>query len=402
MGSVYRPKLKDWRTRAVSDQRSAVWWCKYYVNGRSIRESTGCEDKEEAKRELKKREGAAATGQPILPRVDRIRYEEVAADLRTHYETTGCRDLDEADGRLAPLKAFFAGYRVARIGPADAARYAAQRQATGRSNATINRELAVLIRMLRLAYEHGKLLRLPVIRKLKESGPRQGFFEREQYEAVRRRLSADLQIAVGIAYAFGWRMQSEVLTLERRQLDLETGSLRLEPGTTKNDDGRVVYLPPDLKAQLAAHVDRVHALERKLGRVIPYLFPHFRGPWKGTRRRDFRKVWAEACIAAGHFRVVPVLDAAGQPEVDKDGRPIVAKKPSKLRHDFRRTAVRNLVNLGTPERVAMKVTGHKTRAVFDRYHIVSPGDLQDVARRLTGTFSGTSGGGAVDASPVSG
>src|SRR5262249_447395 len=159
----------------------------------------------------------------------------------------------------------------------------------------------------------------------------------------------DLQTAIAIAYAYGWRMQSEVLTLERRQLDLEAGTLRLDAGTTKNEDGRVVYLTSELKPLLAVQLGRVDTLQERLGRIVPYLFPYLNGKKRaGTRRRDFRKTWRTACKAAGI--------------------------PGMLRHDLRRTAVRNMVNRGVPERVAMKVTGHRTRAVFDRYHIVSPAD----------------------------
>jgi integrase len=417
MGYLYRPKLKDptplppckhpdpthagekhpdhGRTDVCPGcgaRFSPVWWIKYYDNGKAVRESTETEKETVARQKLKTQEGKVATGQPILPRVNKILYDEAAKDLRLHYKTTGERDLDEAEARLLHLDAFFLGRRLSAIKPADLTGYVAARQADGAANGTINRELGVLGRMLRLAYENEKLLRLPLIRKLTEAAPRSGFFERTQFEAVKRHLPADLQVAVTIQYAFGWRTKSEVLTLKRSQVDLGACTLRLDPGTTKNDDGRVVSLTPELVDLLQAQDDRVMVLEATSGKNIPHLFPHLSGKHKGKPINDFRKAWTTACIEA-------TLDLEGLSGTARTERKTalvqaVAKgeKPGLLkmiRHDFRRTAVRNMVNRGVPERVAMTVTGHKTRAVFDRYHIVSPGDLRDVARKLTGTFSGT-------------
>ncbi len=297
---------------------------------------------------------------------DRIRYDEIADDLRRHYETTGDRDLDEADDRFKPLRPFFTGRRVIDIDGALVSRYVEWRQGQGRANGTINREIDVLSRMLRLAYENKKLLRMPVLHKLKEALPRKGFFERQQFDAVRRQLRPDLQLAVTIAHTFGWRMQSEVLTLGLAQVDLTAGTIRLEPGTDKNEDGREVYLTPELHSLVAAQMDRVKHLARRLNRLVPYLFPHFTGRYMGEQLHDFRAAWKTACQRA---QVVGML-----------------------RHDFRRTAVRNMVNSGIPGRVAMTMTGHRTRSVFDRYHIVSLDDLKDATKRLAGTIPGTMAG----------
>jgi hypothetical protein len=154
--------------------RGRVWWCKYYQDGRAVRESTGATGQRAAEHFLKKRAGRVAEGQPILPRADRLRYDALANDLREHYKATGSRDVDEAESRLQHLDLFFTGRRVASIGQAEVTDYARKRQGEGAANATVNREIAVLVRMLRLGYEAGKVLRLPVIRKLKENGPRAG------------------------------------------------------------------------------------------------------------------------------------------------------------------------------------------------------------------------------------
>jgi len=144
--------------------------------------------------------------------------------------------------------------------------------------------------------------------------------------------------------------------LERRHVDIERGTLALDPGTTKNDEGRIVYLTPDLRSAIAAQLQRLDTYQRQSGRITKYLFTHTVGLHAGKRIRDFRRVWATACKAAG--------------------------VPAAIFHDFRRTAVRGMVNATVPERVAMKITGHKTRSVFDRYHIVSPGDMQRAAQLM--------------------
>jgi hypothetical protein len=112
-------------------QRGRTWWVQYFVNGRRVRESAETTNRRAAQDFLNGRLGHVVQGKPILPRVDRVRYDELAADLRRHYETTGTRSLVEADKRLEPFKAFFTGCRASAIGTADVTTYVERRQLAG-------------------------------------------------------------------------------------------------------------------------------------------------------------------------------------------------------------------------------------------------------------------------------
>ncbi len=354
MGSLYRRKL-------ASGHRSRVWTAKFYVNGAPLRVSTGCEDRGEAKKWLQQKEGQVAKGEPIVPRYDKVRYDEIANDLRQDYRTNGSRNLKEAETRLAHLDRHFRGWRVLRIGRPELIAYCQKRQEEGASNATINREIAVLKRMFRLAYEDKKVLRIPPVKLLKESAPRQGFFEPDAYEAVCRHLPLTVRPGVAFAYVTGWRGPSEVLPLRWPQVDFKGGVVRLEPGTTKNREARTFPMFPELRSLLEAQRAYTDRIQREQGRIIPWVFHR-----QGTPIRSFRKAWVKACLKAG--------------------------QPGRIPHDLRRTAVRNMVRRGIGERVAMTLAGHKTRSVFDRYNIVSQGDLHEAARKLQGTLSGHTGG----------
>jgi integrase len=183
----------------------------------------------------------------------------------------------------------------------------------------------------------------------------------ELLQLPRHLVAEPLRPAATFAYITGWRIDSEVLPLEWRQVDFGAGEVRLDPGKTKNGEGRTFPMTRDLREMLEQQRAITENLQRQLKIVCPRVFHR-----SGRPIKSFRVAFRSACAEAGC--------------------------PGRVLHDFRRTAVRNLVRAGIPERVAMQMTGHKTRSVFERYNIVSAGDLREAARRLdiaTGTISGT-------------
>ena len=240
---------------------------------------------------------------------------------------------------------------MASITTADTRAFVARRQAAGASNGEINRELTALKRMFSLAIQACTLLAKPHIPLLREDNIRTGFFERDEIDAVLRHLPRRLALLVRFAYITGWRVPSEVQTLQWRQVDIAAGEVRLDPGTTKNRQGRTFPFTDELRDVLLQQTEFADDLRRTSGTICPWVFHR-----NGRPIKSFRVAWRNACIKAGC--------------------------PGRLVHDLRRTAVRNMVRSGISEPVAMKLTGHKTRSVFDRYNIVSDGDLRAAATRL--------------------
>jgi len=335
MGSIYK--------------RGQTYWVKYYRNGKPFYETTGSTKETDAKRLLKRREGEISQGK--LPGIyfDKVRFDELAEDFLTDYRVNQKKSLVRAERSVGHLKEFFSGYRVTQITTPRIQAYIEDRITDGAANASINRELAALKRMLKLAAQQTppKVDRVPYISMLKENNTRKGFFEHGDFVALRDALPSHLKGFITFGYKTGWRV-SEIANLTWNQVDLDQGIVRLEAGQTKNDEARTVYLDDELKEVFATQWES----RKKSKKLLPYIFLNRQGT---DRVKRFDKAWATAC--------------------DK------AKIGNRLFHDLRRTAVRNMVRAGVPERVAMMVSGHKTRSVFDRYNIVSDTDLKMAAQR---------------------
>jgi integrase len=345
-------------------KRGRVYWIRYYRNGQRIEESAKTDRYETARGLLRDREGDISKGIPITSRSTRLIFDEAVKDVISDYTVNGKRSLSDLERRIKlHLLPHFGGKRLNAITVADVRTFAAQRLAAGASHAEVNRELAIVKRAFRLAADaekyHG---RIPKIAMLQERNVRTGFVDDAMLDAICERLPKPLQPVIRFAYVTGWR-KNEILSLEWRQVDRTAGEVRLEPGTTKNQAGRVFPFTDTIRTLVEALWAEHEALRRK-GTLCPYVFQR-----KGKRIRDLRGAWEAACTAAGH--------------------------PGKLLHDLRRSAVRNMERSGLSRSVAMQLTGHKTEAVYRRYAITSEGDLREGVERLNnaaGTIRGDNRG----------
>lgn len=343
-----QPKRRRKRGEARTWQRGRLWWVQYYANGVQHRESSHSEEREVAERLLRKRQAEIEADTFLGPAARRLRYEQMRDGLVADYEVNKRKWLRrKEDGsrymtELSHLDGFFAGRRAANITTDAIRRFIAKRQEKGAANGTINRSLALLRRMFWLAVEDGKLRSVPHFPMLKEAPPRRGFLEHSDFKRLRQELPEYLRALSTPAYYTGMRL-GKILGLRWDNVDFQTNEIRLDPGTTKNDEPRTNPLIGELSDMLRIELEKDPDAE--------FIFAR-----EGQRIGSFRKAWKSACKRAG-------LNGL-------------------LFHDLRRTGVRNLVRAGVPERVAMAISGHKTRAVFERYNIVSGRDLKEAANRL--------------------
>jgi integrase len=332
-------------------QRNNVWWIKYYSKGQPVYESSHSVRAEDAERLLRKRLGEIATGAYRGIAVERTTLDELFNLVVADYRENGKRSIDDVLSRLKlHLRPKLGKLRAADFGSADVRRYKAARNKDKAQAATVNRELSILKRAFSLGSRHDPPLVLhnPPIEKIPENNVRTGFLEKADYDRLLAELPSYLKLALVLAYHTGCRL-GEVMSLRWVDINLASGELIIRAENAKSKKHRMLPVYGDmtdaLRRQRAERDEKYPELE--------WVFHD----GSGSRLRTFYKAWASACKRA---------ELGGS-----------------LFHDLRRSAVRNMVRAGIPEKVAMAISGHRTRHVFDRYNIVTDKDLAAAGEQMT-------------------
>jgi integrase len=284
--------------------------------------------------------------------------DELFDDLVADYKVNGRKTLPHLLSRLRlHLRPAFGKVRATALNTCRLKHYMAARLESEAAPATVNRELEFVERALRLGAQCDppkvvKVIRVP---SLKEDNVRVGFLDDAGYLQLRDELPSYLKAIFVVGYHVGARLGG-LLSLRWDQVDFSNSQIVLNPGTTKSGKGRTLPIYGHMREWLLLQQAEREAKHPS----CPFVFVH-----DGHRITEFRKAWASACERA--------------------------RQKGLLFHDLRRSAVRNMRLAGIPKNVAVQITGHKTRSIFDRYSIVGGQEVQDAAAKLEKRFKSSLG-----------
>jgi len=335
-------------------KRGRIYYIVYSVNGKHHEVSTHSTKLADAQKLLRERLMAAGTAPPR--REQEILLNELLEDLEQDYRLHHRRSVDTMlDAGLKRLRPYWGTSSVTEVTTERMREYRKSREAERAAVATINNELALLRRAFHLARRATppKITLAPYFPMVKPHNARKGFLEPGDYERLLAELPRHLKPLLVVAYHVGCR-RGELLGrrktlsgLKWDQVDLIHDQIVLWPGTTKNDEGRILPIYGQMKPWLVMlRQERDHVFPG-----CPWVFQHDGAPIK-----EFRGAWESACERAG---------------------------VAWLRfHDLRRSAVRHMMRAGFDRKHAMAISGHKTEATFERYNIVSERDLREDIQKL--------------------
>lgn len=355
-------------------------------------ETVEAETIEEAAGIRQARLGDIGKGIPVSSKPNTVLFEELAADVIAHYEAMNLSSKDDIDRRFRlHILPIFGKRKAAQITTSMLNRYIVLRREQGAADGNIKLEMEAMRRGFRLALTSTppKIHLVPGFPKLKAK-VRTGYFERDRLEAICRHLPKHLVPVARFGYVTGWRHEEVITRCWRHET---RAGISLDPGETKNSEGRTFPMVQELKKIL----DSVRPKQKP--------FPNdriFTNNGKPIGRFD--KAWATACKKAG----LPVRYVEKRKVVDKEdpskgrvvqlyrrgknkGKPILVMRAAVYFHDFRRTAYRNLVWAGIPEKQARLAVGWLDSKTADRYNVPAKSDMDVIRERFDAAYGANSG-----------
>jgi len=354
-------------------ERGNMLYLRYYDPNKkyTVSESTGLgagsKNLKKAEVLLRAKETAKDNDEPIpSAKTRKTTMQQLFNLVITDYKNEEQRSIDKIERMIKKhVGPVFSLRRANTVTEADLEMYKSERRKHA-SKATVNRELSLIRRAFNLGKALKSITRSPKF--VNESGNsllmdesdnvKEDFFEFADFMKVHAHLADYAKPIAEYGYTFGQRKE-EILSILWKQTDKKNWIDRvncvitLSARKTKNKKTQRIYYGKNtgIVDLIEKQYQRKLQIEESTGVEVTHVFFHN----DGRAVKSFRGSWDAACAASG-------IDLCF--------------------HDLRRTAVRNLIRNGVPEKIAMQISGHKTRSIIDRYNIVNENDLEIAASKV--------------------